>query len=214
RDLFNADITSAVARSAGVAIPYANFTNPSVQLRRTVNQALRPYPQYNTIVTGAQGGDKSGHSSYHAMVIKADRRFSRGLTFQWNHVLSKLITDSENYSTGATASDQYNRVLDKGLSSADQTHVLKFSTVYELPFFKRNRFLGGWRLSAIQVYASGMPLTVTRNNPLPLFNGGTRPFITSYDNWRAPVAGEKFDPNVDRYLDRSAFPATQPSILW
>jgi len=108
-----------------------------------------------------------------------DRRFSKGLTFQWNYVLSKLITDSENYSTGGAASDQYNRILDKGLSSADQTHVLKLSTVYELPVFKGRRFLGGWRVSAIQVYANGTPVAVTRNNSLPLFNGGTRPFITS-----------------------------------
>jgi hypothetical protein len=214
RDLFNADISSAVARNAGVPIPYANFTNPSIQVRRTVNQALRPFPQYNAIVTGAQGGDKSGHSSYHAMVIKADRRFSQGLTFQWNYVLSKLITDSENYAVGGSASDQYNRRLDKGLSGADQTHVLKLSTVYELPFFKGKRFLGGWRLSAIQVYASGTPVGVSRNNALPLNNGSTRPFVNGYDNWRAPIAGEQFDPAVDRFLDRSAFPATQPSILW
>jgi hypothetical protein len=214
RDLLNADISSAVARNAGVPIPYSNFTNPSIQLRRSVNQALRPFPQYNTIITGPQGGDKSGHSSYHAMVIKADRRFSHGLTFQWNYVLSKLITDSENYSTTGSASDQYNRGLDKGLSSVDQTHVLKLSTVYELPFIKRNRFLGGWRISAIQVYASGTPLAVSRNNALPLFNGQTRPFVNSYDDWRAPIKGDQFDPNVDRFLERSAFPATQPSILW
>jgi hypothetical protein len=214
RDLFNADISSAVARANGVPIPYANFTNPAIQLRRTVSQAYRPFPQYNNIVTGAQGGDKSGHSSYHAMVIKADRRFSRGLTFQWNYVLSKLFTDSENYSTGGSASDQYNRTLDKGLSSVDQTHVLKLSTVYELPFMKRNRFLGGWRVSGIQVYASGTPLAVSRNNALPLFNGGTRPFITTYDGWQGTFAGDQFDPAVDRYLDRSKFPATQPSILW
>ena len=40
---------------------------------------MRPFPQYNNIVTGVQGGDKSGHSSYHALVLKADRRFSQGL---------------------------------------------------------------------------------------------------------------------------------------
>jgi hypothetical protein len=66
---------------------------------------------------------------------------------------------------------------------------------------------GGWRLGMIQSYASGFPLTVTRNNPLPIFNGSTRPVITSYDNWRAPVSGGKFDPNVDRFYSRSVFPA-------
>ena len=72
--------------------------------------------RFHTIVTGVQGGDKSGHSTYHALVIKADRRMSRGLTFQWNYVLSKLMTDSENYAVGGMASDQYNRGLEKALS--------------------------------------------------------------------------------------------------
>ena len=214
RDLFNADINSAAARNAGIPIPYANFTNPSIQTRRTVNQALRPFPQYNNIVTGVQNGDKSGHSAYHALVIKADRRFSKGLTFNWNYVLSKLLTDSENYAPGGFASDQYNRRMEKGLAGSDQTHVAKMSTVYELPFFKSNRLIGGWRISAIQVYANGTPVGVSRGNSLPLFNAATRPFITSYDNWRAPIKGDKFDPQVDRFLDRSAFPAVQPSMLW
>ena len=29
---------------------------------------------------------------------------------------------------------------------------------------------------------------------------GNRPYITQYDDWRAPIAGEKFDPYVDRYF--------------
>jgi hypothetical protein len=69
--------------------------------------------------------------------------------------------------------------------------------------------LGGWRLSGIMMYASGFPVRVTRNNPLPIFNRDTRPAIETYDGWRAPIAGEKFDPNVDRFLNRAVFP-TQP----
>ena len=42
----------------------------------TVDQALRPYPQYLTIDTSQGGGDKSGHSTYHAAVLKLERRFS------------------------------------------------------------------------------------------------------------------------------------------
>ena len=31
--------------------------------------------------------------------------------------------------------------------------------------------------------------------------------ITTYDGWRAPIKGSKFDPNVDLFLDASVFPA-------
>lgn len=214
--LMNADINSAAARSANIPIPYANFTT---QRLRTVSQALRPFPQYNNIVTGSQNGDKSGHSSYHAFILKADRRFANGFTFNWNYVFSKLMTDSDTYfaNSATAAQDHYNRRTEKSIGQFDQTHSLKFSTIYNLPFGKGQRWatggilnqvIGGWRIAAIQVYGSGLPIALQRNNPLPLFNGITRPTIDTYENWRAPIAGEKFDPNVDRFLKpANQFPA-------
>jgi len=217
-NLFRSAITSAAAVSAGVPVPYPNFLDPRVQTSRTVNQALRPYPQYLSINTGDQGGDKSGHSSYHSMIIKATRRYSSGLAFEWNYTLSKLLTDVDSFSEGAgTTQDQYNRRLEKSIGEFDQTHALKMSTVYELPFGRGRRFLaashpvvnailGGWRISGIMMYASGFPIRLIRNNPLPIFNRDTRPVITSYEGWRAPIKGSKFDPGVDRFLDLAAFP--------
>ncbi|MGH9663987.1 MAG: TonB-dependent receptor domain-containing protein, partial [Bryobacteraceae bacterium] len=179
--LLVSNINSAQARTANIPAPYANFTDPTVQQNQTVAQALRPFPQYLNIQTADQGGDKSGHSNYQALVVKAQRRLSSGLTFQWSYVFSKLLTDSDTYYANAgLAEDQYNRGLEKSIGHYDQTHVVKLSTVYELPFGsgKRwlthgiaNQVLGGWHLSANQIYASGYPIAVTRNNPLPIFNG-------------------------------------------
>ena len=45
--LLNMQANSPQAVAAGIKIPYANFTNPSIQTTRSVAQALRPYPQYN-----------------------------------------------------------------------------------------------------------------------------------------------------------------------
>jgi hypothetical protein len=229
-NLLRASITSPLAQAAGIPIPYPNFTNPAVQLIQTVAQALRPYPQYQSIATATVGtggigggnGDHSGHSTYQALSIRATRRFSSGLTFQWNYTLSKLLTDSDTYYTSNQAEDQYNRRLEKSIGAFDETHSLKFSTVYELPVGPGKRWLsrgfasrlfGGWRLGGIQTYGSGFPLGVTRNNPLPIFNGPTRPLITSYTGWRAPISGSKFDPNKDKYLNIAAFP-TQPVALF
>lgn len=218
--LLRADITSATAVNAGFKEPFPGFKSLWGG-SATVAQALRPYPQYSTISTGVQNGDKSGHSAYHAMVIKADRRFSKGFTGQWSYVFSKLLTDSDTYfANAASAMDQYNRRLEKSIGQFDQTHSVKFSTLWDLPFGKTGKWatsgimshlLGGWRLAAIQVYNSGVPLALARNNPLPIFNGNTRPQIDGYENWRAPIVGEKFDPAVDRFLKpASAFPV-QPN---
>lgn len=219
-NILRADIASATAVNAGIRAPYPSFLNQRI---RTVNQALRPFPQYQNIVTGVQNGDKSGHSSYHAFILKADRRMTRDLTFQWNYVFSKLMTDSDTYfANSASSMDHYNRRLEKSIGQFDQTHSFKFSTLYSLPFGKGQRWLtsgflshlaGGWRISAIQIYSSGLPIALTRNNPLPIFNGATRPLVDTYEGWRGPVAGEKFDPNVDRFLKpANQFPA-QPSAF-
>ena len=218
-NLLRASVTSPQAQAAGIPLPYPNFTNPNVQYVQTVAQALRPYPQYSTVSTGGQGsnGDRSGHSSYHAVVVKVQRRFSKGLTFQWNYAFSKLLTDADNsQATGGAAQDQYNRRLEKSIGLYDQSHSLKLNTIYELPFGRGRKWLtsgpatwilGGWRFGAIQTYSSGFPLPITENNPLPIFNGNTRPWITSYLGWRAPISGSKFDPNKDKFLNIAAFPA-------
>jgi hypothetical protein len=214
-NILRAQVTAAGPVGAGIRPPYANFTNAAVQLNRTAGQALRPYPQYLNVVTGMREGDKSGHSSYHALVLKLDRRFANGLTFQWNYVFSKLLTDSDSYGAEGASQDHFNRRLEKSIGAYDQTHALKLNTLYELPFGKGKRWLasgigsavlGGWRLGLIQVYGGGFPLAIARNNPLVVFNGTTRPTITSYDNWVPQWRNGDFDPAVDRRLDRSAFP--------
>ena len=221
--LLRANITSAQAVAAGIPVPYPNFLDPNVQQVRTVAQALRPFPQYQTISTSGSNGDKSGHSAYHALVIKIQRQFSSGLMFQWNYTFSKLLTDSDTMQTGSSAQDQYNRRLEKSIGQYDQTHSLKLNTIYELPFGKGKRWLssnkfasavvGGWRTGIIQSYSSGFPLGLTENNPLPIFNGPTRPWIDSYTNWRAPIKGSTFDPNVDRFLSAAAFPAQPVGVF-
>lgn len=218
--LLTSSITSAAAQAAGISAPYPNFTNPSVQRTMSVGQALRPYPQYLTIDT-SQSGDKSGHSTYNALVLKLDRRLSHGLTMQWSYAFSKLLTDSDTYYANAGfAEDQANRRLEKSIGAYDQTHVAKLNTIYDLPFGRGRRWfthgfaaqtLGGWRISAIQVYTVGFPISVTRNAPLNIFNGVNRPIITTY-NWQASWTGG-FDPNKDVYLSASAFPVQTSGLL-
>lgn len=220
-NLLNSSITSAAAVAAGIPIPYANFTNPAVQQNMSVAQALRPYPQYLTVDTSQSGGDKSGHSNYQALVLKLNRRLSNGLTAQLSYTFSKLLTDSDTYYANAGfAEDNGNRRIEKSIGAYDQTHTVKLNTVYELPFGKGRRWLthgfvnqvaGGWRLSAIQVYASGYPIGVTVNAPIAIFNGTNRPQITNY-NWMSTWSGN-FDPNKDTYLNAADFPAQVPGVL-
>ena len=82
----------------------------------TVAQALRPYPQYARVDTISGGGDRLGHSTYHSMEVKLSKRYSAGLTLQASYVLSKALTDSDNYSSTPTSMDAYNLRLEKSIA--------------------------------------------------------------------------------------------------
>lgn len=208
--LLRSSITSAAARAANIPIPFAGFNS-------TVQRALTPYPQYQEISTNggqpASVGERAGNSTYHALILKADKRYSQGLTFLSSYVFSKIISDADtNQITGRIVVDQYNRKLEKSLSGDDQTHVFRFAYSYELPFGARRHFVlgkalnlvaGGWSISGSQNYESGTPMSVGSGvNPI---GTGSRPWITSYENWRAPVTGGKFDPFANVWWDRGAF---------
>jgi hypothetical protein len=220
--LMNSNITSAQAVAAGIPIPYPNFTNSAVQRSQTVSQALRAFPQYLTVDAAAGGGDRSGHSSYHAGILKVNYRASGFLQFQGSYSFSKILTNADSFSGSGGSLDAANPGLEKSVATMDQTHTVKMSTVLDMPFGKGKRWLssggiaghivGGWRFSAIQIYNTGFPIGVTANSPLPIFNGANRPYVTTYD-WRAPISGSDFDPNKDKYLSAAAFPAQPAGVL-
>ncbi len=214
KTLLLANINSAAARAANVPIPWTGFNG-------TVQEALQPFPQYKSIST-SNGGEKTGNSSYHALVLMLDKRYSSGLTFLGSYTLSKMFSNAETASLpGGSTLDHFNRKLEKALSADDQTHVLRFSWSYELPLGKgkpwfasglSSRLLGGWSIAGIAEYASGTPQMVSPGFSLP-FGGGNRVFVTSYDGWRAPVSGEKFDPFKDVWWNKPAFQQVPQAVL-
>src|SRR5882762_7674161 len=100
--------------------------------------------------------------------------------------------------------DPYNRRLEKSIGQYDVTHNLKLSAVWDLPFGKgkplmniggpANWILGGWRVSGIGVYSTGLPNSLGTTNSIPLFGGGLRPIVSTYDGWQPATKGGSFDP--------------------
>jgi len=199
------NINDPKAIALGFTQPYAGFSQ-QFGTRATVAQSLRPYPQFTNIDTAAGGGDHSGHSTYHALLVRLEKRYQAGLTFQTSYVFSKILTDSDSYWFASQAADQYNRGLEKSIGQYDVTHNFKIGLVYDLPFGKSKRFLtsgvaaavlGNWRVSSTDFYSSGQPLSIGTNTSLNIFNGRTPAYVTSYDGWLATPKGNKFDPSVD-----------------
>jgi len=221
RTLLTSQITSPAAVAAGITVPFEAFTRVFGS-GATVGQALRPFPQYALIDTISGGGDRLGHSTYHSLETKLTKRYSAGLTVQASYVFSKALTDSDNYNGTPTSMDPaYNLRLEKSIAGFDQTHNVKLSYVYDLPFGKGKKYvsskgvasalLGGWRFAGIQQYVSGTPISVGTTVSFPIFNGTNRATVPTYDGWRAPTKGSKFDPNVDSFLQPVSFFGTQPT---
>ncbi len=202
--------TSVNLASLGYAVPYPQFP-----VNSTLDQALRPFPQYTAINT-AISGDHSGHSTYHSLVLKVTRRFAHGLVIDSSYVFSKMFDDTENAtnntggsSSNQTAMDAYDRKLDKHVSLSDRTHDAKVNWVYELPIgpgkalLRRgllSQVIGGWRIGTTQRYASGTPIALTGAFGFPGNTINNRPFITTYQGWRAPTKGSSFDPGADLFF--------------
>jgi hypothetical protein len=211
--VLNSQVGSTLANSFNIAAPYPGF-------KGTVKQALRPYPQYTLIDTYGGQGDHSGHSSYHAGIIRLEKRYGNGFTIQTSYAFSKLLTDADSYWGNATtatgggcclAADQYNRRLEKSIGQFDVTHNFKAGFVYDLPFGKGRQFLtsgplawivGGWGVNGVLTYASGLPVGVTSTYVLPLYgatNGRSTPYVSSYNGWQ-PTYPTGFDPSRDLFF--------------
>ncbi|MBB5060702.1 hypothetical protein HDF16_005438 [Granulicella aggregans] len=150
----------------GVASPFAGFTG-------NVAQALRPYPQYNRVNTGAYG-ENHGQLSYNALTAKLERRYRNGLNLLASYTWSKILTDTGNIIGGSlggayTSSIQnpFNPKGEKSVSPQDVPQIFVVSYLYDLPvgkgraFLNNNKFvdyaIGGWSVSGIQRYQSGQP---------------------------------------------------------
>ena len=195
--------------------PYPSFDD-------TVARALRPFPQYENINTHRLN---NGYSTYHSMQMTFTKRASRGLSFIAAYTFSKALATADSAGPGDyylyyTRQDIYNRKADYSLTHFSTPHDLKVTWIYDTPFGKGGRWLksgamsyvlGGWTVSAIQRYSSGLPLYLAAGNyeANALFNPGLRgDILLPRDQW---IIGSKpTDPDVvdgTPYLNPAAFAA-------
>jgi hypothetical protein len=170
--LSNGGCPNAVA--AGVTLPYPGFTG-------NINQLLRPFPQYGDFnqEDNSFTPDRTGNSTYHAMQVGAEKRFAQGLSFLVSYTISKNITDADSAGPGVSGfngtnsfigQNSYNRGTEKAVSQLDTPQSLVASFFYELPVGHGKRYLheggavdrivGGWYVSGVASYKSGLPTTV------------------------------------------------------
>jgi hypothetical protein len=123
-----------------------------------------PFPEF----TGVTLSNTNVNASwYNSMQLGYEIRSRNGLTLVANWTLSKQV-----YQNGYN--DIQKLVLERSIYQYDQTHNIKFSAVYELPFGTGRRFLnssnrlisrlvGGWETNVLFSYHSGIPWRLAGN---------------------------------------------------
>ena len=96
---------------------------PGFPTNLTLQQALRPFPQYS----GVSGNTLSGHSTYNALETSFEHRFSKGFYSSVSYTFSKLLNANAGWNV-------YSDLTEKVISGGDRPHILAVSYIYELPF--------------------------------------------------------------------------------
>ncbi len=146
---------SAAALGFIVPTPFPGFTG-------TIGQALKPYPQYNSL---SDPWLDVGSESYNSLQTSFNRRISNGLTFMVNYTFSKEMDDLAGVRLPGAD------YLENSVGTVDHKHALQTTVVYQLPFGPGRRWnsdnmivrgiANGWQLSGIYQIYSGAPLSIT-----------------------------------------------------
>ena len=127
---------------------------------------------------GSVGGYSSiGTSSYNALQVSFQRRFSRGLTiasnYTWSHAIDDVTDLSFEGQEGWGNNNPFNIAgTETGNSDLDLRNRFVFSGTYEVQAFKHAHgltrlALAGWQGNIIWIWNAGSPFSITDN-----YNGG------------------------------------------
>jgi hypothetical protein len=179
--------------------------------------ALRPYRGYNSINTIQSWFN----SNYHGLQVGFQKRFAGTGLVNLAYTWSKSLTD--NGSDRASApQNTYAWKDDYALSPLDRRHVLTIAYNYDLPFFQGQRnfwgyTLGGWQLSGIVTYNTGLPVTVTTGTGLDPAGLGSINNAGSAAGGRPDVVGNPFQGDglktVARWFNTAVFREPAPRTV-
>jgi Carboxypeptidase regulatory-like domain/TonB-dependent Receptor Plug Domain len=169
------------------------------------NRLLRGIGDVNT-------DESNGNSSYHALQLWLNRRFTNRLAFQAAYTWGHAISDVALTSFTNTTSDPFNFAADKGDADLDRRHTFVGNMVYVLPSFRSwgrpaELILGDWQMNAIASYFGATPIDVTTG-----FNTiGTASAVGQRPNYTGAPLYLEGDPV--QHLNPAAFARPAPGQL-
>jgi hypothetical protein len=132
----------------------------------------RPIPAINT---GINLFNSTGNSHYNSLQVRAEKRFSRGLSFLVGYTWSHSIDNASSANLGAQNNDGFRWTAhpewEYGNSNFDVRQRLVLSYIYELPLGRGKQYLGsvsgpanllvgGWQVAGITTVSTGNWFTI------------------------------------------------------
>jgi hypothetical protein len=160
-----------------------------------------------------------GDSSYHALQVDLNHRFSSGFSLRGVFTFSKALDDGDslNATTSgggpALASNPFNLAADEGLATYDVQHMLSANATYALPFGRGRRYasglsvlanglVSGWWVNSIITAQGGFPFSPQLSYN-PSNNGDTRNPVRPFVN--PAFSGPVILGRPDKWFDSNAF---------
>jgi len=171
---------------------------------RNNGSTRRPNPN----IAGDNFRTNAFSSIYHGGQIAVRNRTWRGLQFQANYTFAKsidAISDAFNSRGGLRPTDNSNIRLDRGRADFDIRHRFVTGFTYDAPFFKGNRWLGGWVATGIIQLQTGVPFSVFDGNQDPNGDGyfTDRAVFTGSGNLSSAIKNNQSP--ADGFFDTSQF---------
>jgi Carboxypeptidase regulatory-like domain len=150
-----------------------------------------------------------GNSTYNALQINADRRFSHGMGLHVAYTWSKALSQVSDFEAGLRGiQDRYNRKAEWAYWDNDSPNRLAISGTYQLPIGRGHRvassgamekIAGDWQVNTIATFASGQPITVGITQDNSRTGSGNRPDCTA--------AASGFHRSIAGWVNPSGFAA-------
>jgi hypothetical protein len=220
---FGRDFVTGIAYVGSAAshidMPVFNFNNPDPGLGAV--QDRRPFPFYTDsrqpnipLPLGTVRRLESWTSSnYNALQLRAEKRYSGGLTFNASFNYQKAMSIGYGVNEGGPfgangVQDPNNRRGDYGRSLIDQRFRFVFSHIWELPWLRKSKgpanwFFGGWAINGIVQLTSGLPVSVAQTGDSHNTGPGSqpRPHAAAGQPVERVLAGR----TIDRWFNTAAF---------
>jgi hypothetical protein len=204
--------------SAGVHLRRLQTYNNTEPSSLSNTNLSRPFPELG----GMQVMNAPSHSKYHALYLKAQKRFSHGISFLSSFSYGKSVDNGSGIRTSVgdplTPSNNYDLELETGPSAFDFRKRWTTSWIWELPFGEDRKYmnrggvvdyvLGGWQLGGILTLQDGFPFTLSCSTGTVQNGGGTcypDPAPGSPD-WQLPAS----ERSRTRYFNTAAFVDRNP----